>query len=256
MTAFHRLLSLIACWPALTTIATLAPAARAAPANDRPLRVIQTTDVRPNFGFHTDVPPHGEVQLAVMVEESGQLRDMLLLGSNHSVFTEAAVQGLQEWRFEPATSNGRPVAVRTVVRLAFQTHGRVISISGADVLSGLTGYVLEGRYQSRLVEADALDRPLRATQTRTPGFPLRLVGTFPPGARTIVTIDFYVDETGRPRMPVVLNPEHPLLSAAALDAFESWQFEPPLHDGAPVIVRARQDFVFFESEPTPLPEDS
>jgi len=48
----------------------------------------------------------------------------------------------------------------------------------------------------------------------------------------------------------------PTCSAYALEAIENWQFEPPLRDSVPVIVRARQDFVFFDSAGAPLPEDS
>jgi TonB family protein len=222
---------------------------RAKTDGDRAVRIIRTTDIRPNFGLHSDVPSVGEVELVIVVDAEGKLQDMLLLGSTHRIFTEAAVQGLQEWRYEPALDGGKPVAMRTVVRIRFEANGRIISVSGGEVLPALTGYRLTAEYDQRLVEAAQLDRPLQAVEARNPGFPLGMAGQFPVGEGVKVTVDFYVDEAGRPRMPVVLESGYPLLSAAALDAIEQWRFEPPLHDGKPVVVRARQDFVFRDSSP-------
>lgn len=217
------------------------------PVPDKPLQVIQTTDIRPNYGFATDVPPQGRVELALLVDETGKLQDMLLLGSNHRVYTEAAVKGLQEWKFEPAISNGQPVSVRTTFNLSFDTRGRVVTVMGGDVLAGLTGYSISSPFKRRLIEAGELDRPLRPVQTRAPRFPLSLVGHLTGETRRVVTVDFYVDEEGRPRMPVVINSDDALLSAAAIEAIQNWTFEPPLHKGTPAVVRAQQDFVFFES---------
>lgn len=208
---------------------------------DRPLKIIQTTDVRPNYGMRADVPTTGDVQLAILVDEDGRLLDMLLLGSTHRVFTDAAVAGLQQWRFEPAIQNGRPIGTRTVVRLSFSARGRVVSVQGGEVLAGMTeGFVR--RYDRRLAPARELDRPLRATEAPSPGFPVSLLGRIPSGERVVV--DLYIDETGRPRMPVVVESAHPLLSAAALAALDRWRFEPPTRDGQPVVVRAKQEFVF------------
>jgi len=62
-----------------------------------------------------------------------------------------------------------------------------------------------------------------------------------------VSVEFYIDETGRVRMPSVdleTNEAYEDLSATAIAAVGQWQFEPPTVKGRPVLVVAHQDFTF------------
>ena len=90
--------------------------------------------------------------------------------------------------------------------------------------------------------ATELDRPLAAThvvQPRHPGLALRPVQ--PTGS---VVIDFYVDATGRARMPVATRATHEAFAIAAVEALMEWQYAPPTRNGAPVVVRVVQQFNF------------
>ena len=62
-----------------------------------------------------------------------------------------------------------------------------------------------------------------------------------------VTVDFYIDETGRPRMPTVNGRGNELMAASAVEALEQWRFTPPMRKGDPVAVRASQWFDFSEA---------
>jgi len=240
--SLHHLIRTVVCVALASTAAgRVAFGAR----DDRPLKIIQTTELRLKDPLNPEVPATGEVRLLVLVDDTGRLTDLMLLGSTHRAFTEMAVEGLQQWRFEPARANGQAVGLRTTVRIFFGSHGRVISVRGGDVLAGLAGKPFAFEFSDRQVDEQNLDHPLRATHVVRPLFPAQLAGRLT--GRTPVVIDFFVDETGRPRMPVIVSSTHPELSLAALDAIDQWRFDPPTHDGRPAIVRAKQVFVFFES---------
>ena len=59
-----------------------------------------------------------------------------------------------------------------------------------------------------------------------------------------VALDFYIDEEGRPRMPVIAHTDDDALNFAAVEALSHWRFMPPMRKGVPVLVRARQSFRF------------
>jgi len=90
-----------------------------------------------------------------------------------------------------------------------------------------------------LQELDHIPRPVHIVE---PHYPLEWANK---GIAGVVTIEFYIDETGRVRLPAVVNSGvSPLLGNLALDAVQQWQFEPATCKGKPVLVRASQNFNF------------
>jgi TonB family protein len=59
-----------------------------------------------------------------------------------------------------------------------------------------------------------------------------------------VTVDFYIDEAGQPRLPAIRSMSDPVLGRIVLRTIAEWRFAPPTHDGKPAVTRARQQFVF------------
>jgi protein TonB len=64
----------------------------------------------------------GWVRLEFTVNESGQVRDIVVVGAEPSgVFEDAASAALERWRFRPPVApDGQPVPLRTSVQLRFQ----------------------------------------------------------------------------------------------------------------------------------------
>lgn len=212
-----------------------------------PLKIIQTTELRLGDPGNAEIPRRGEVRVAILVDETGRLVDWLLLGYPHRAMADAAISGLKEWRYEPATKHGQAVGQRTIVRIEFESGGRVISIRGGDAMDSLLGGRSGQSYVNRMAEQSELDHPLGVSEMSRPRFPAQLVGRGPEASS--VLIDFYVDEAGRPRMPVVLSSENSLFAMAALDALDAWRFVPPTRKGQPVVVHVRQEFVFSNVGP-------
>jgi len=62
----------------------------------------------------------GSVDVGFTVAKDGTVTDLRILDSTPgSIFDDAALEAVAEWRFAPAMENGQPVERRTVVRLAF-----------------------------------------------------------------------------------------------------------------------------------------
>jgi TonB family protein len=59
----------------------------------------------------------GDALIAFTIDEQGIPRDFRVLKSDYPYFATHAVVAMREWRFQPATKNGRPVAAR--IRIPF-----------------------------------------------------------------------------------------------------------------------------------------
>jgi len=60
----------------------------------------------------------GEVQIVMTVTPDGTVRDPRVVSSIPQV-DRAALAAVRQWRYTPATQNGRPIAMTVVVRVAF-----------------------------------------------------------------------------------------------------------------------------------------
>jgi TonB family protein len=71
--------------------------------------------------YPRSAPPgtSGSVDLHLTVTETGDVRDIEVMGTPREYFQRAAVQAVRSWRFEPATERGRPIPVRVAVRVTF-----------------------------------------------------------------------------------------------------------------------------------------
>jgi TonB family protein len=95
-----------------------------------------------------------------------------------------------------------------------------------------------------LAKATALDHGIAVERTVTPTHPGQALGL----TAGKVTLDFYVDQNGHARLPVVRSATHPAFATAAIRALDGWKFNPPRRQGRPVIVHLQQDFVFASVE--------
>lgn len=62
----------------------------------------------------------GSVEMHLTVTETGDVRDIEVMGTPREYFERAAVQAVRSWRFEPMMENGRPIPVRVAVRVTFE----------------------------------------------------------------------------------------------------------------------------------------
>ena len=218
----------------------------AAAAVTTPVQIKQT--VEPQF------PPalifsrilSGEARVLINVDKDGRLADVLVSGYTNKAFADEAVSLLKQWRYEAATEDGRPVGMRTEVRFVFSSQGRVVSLNAIDASNRFFDQVGMRSMMSNICQTDELDQPLAAVQAAVTRLQATR-GSLPTGPASTIIIDFYVDERGQPRMPVVLNSPPTALTQAAVDALSQCRFNAPTRGGKPVVVRAQQKFVITQS---------
>lgn len=193
--------------------------------------------------------PSGEARVVITVDAEGRLEDWLLTRYTHRVFADAAVAAVREWKFEPARRKNEAVGVRREVVFQFEASKSVVSFVELDLIS--TRFERQfGPTQTRcVVDARELDRPLTLTAAPRPALP-RTETARGPGT---VLVDFYVDDEGRTRMPVVVRSSDPLLASHAVEAVTRWRFAPPTLRGQPTAVRVRQEFRFAAGSATTSP---
>ena len=183
----------------------------------------------------------GEARVVISVDAAGQLNDVLVVGYTKNEFADAAVSALKRWRYEPARVHAAPHASRAQVLFVFKNDTGVMvqAIPGMKDANPLRSGEERYAYRARLLrELDRIPIPAHVVPPVT-------LKTGPHTSKRTVTVEFYIDEEGRVRMPAIGRDEiDDEFSAAAVSAVEQWRFEPPTRKGLPVLVQARQDFNF------------
>jgi TonB family protein len=185
----------------------------------------------------------GEVHLLLEIDPQGQLSDVLLTAYTHREFGEEALRAVKQWRFEPGLFDGQPVISIINLTFNFEVTGVIVRERRDPPSRDVRRFGDEFEYQAHGLAT--LDRQPAARQLPRPVYPHAWVEQ---GKTGKVIIEFFIDETGRARIPVVVSPGDGLLGAAAAAAVKQWRFDPPTYHGQSVLARAQQVFV-FQPEP-------
>ncbi len=182
----------------------------------------------------------GEARIRVSIDANGELLDALVIYSTRREFGEEALRTVKLWRYHPARERGEPIGVVGDVEFSFRVNGTVgVARTGFGPRDDEPGRNDPEVYHAEsLKNLDAIPTP---THVVPPSFPENWSDR---GIRGSATVEFYIDEAGRVRMPVVAVSDHPLLGGSALAAVMQWRFDPPLSRGRRVLVRAEQVFTF------------
>lgn len=180
----------------------------------------------------------GEVRAVLSVDENGKLVDYLLVSYTDAAFADAASAALKRWNYQPAEVHGRPQSSRAEIIFTFRDQGVIVqTLPGAIERNMLRGF-LDGHnvYQAwQLRDLDRIPTPAHVVPPNFGG----------DSRKRSVVVGFYIDETGRVRLPSISRESaDDFLAAAAVQAVEQWRFEPPLRKGRAVLVYAEQEFHF------------
>lgn len=181
----------------------------------------------------------GAVGLVISVNAEGKLVDKLVVAYTDEGFVRPVLEAVDRWEFDPAKVNGVARASRVELQFEFKSDLNVIvNTNSFDLMRDF----IRDRYEYRPYALKELDRIPTPTHVVNPVIP---DGQLKPGEERVVTVEFYIDEQGRVRIPAVpRKAADDELAAAAVQAVEKWTFEPPQWRKSPVLVRAQQDFRF------------
>ncbi len=225
-------------------VALAAPLSAQQPNNDSSIQKLRVTKfVMPEFPDFVRLTGNnkGVVTVAIGRDSEGRVTDVLVLDSTHPRLSQSVVHAVEQWKFTlPANPPPADRPIVPIVRFLF-------TAKGISIVSALTGSLAS---KDRDINENApvvlptfaeLDRPPKPVSHPMPRFT---------GARTGVeaggtaTIKFFVDETGKVRVPIVVECSTPELGRAALAAVEQWRFEPPRAAGHETIAIETETFSF------------
>lgn len=199
----------------------------------------------------------GTASAILVVSREGELLDYLLIEASHVLFGEALMKVIPEWKFSPPLQNGQPVNAARRINVNFDSSGAIISTFGFDAfIHRHPGFAaaLRDPLRHQVVPSRNLDAPPKAV--------IKVEPTAPPadsleGRTQRVVFTFFIDETGRVRIPVPVESAGPPVDEFLLDsvhnALVQWQFTPPTLDGRPVITQVNQPFDFLPRETSAPP---
>jgi|SRR5688572_18898167 len=226
-------------WLLATAVIAVFPAILAAKVT--PPRIIQTLE--PHFPDSLSMLPvfRGAAEVIVNIDADGRVADLLATRYTRIEFAREAEKCLRAWRYEPARRDGEPTGARFLVKFDFSTRGKIATLTIFDTLESRMALAHPNFGTEVLCRTSDLDRPPTPVSTVEPRHPGLLPDT---REDATVMVDYLIDETGRPRMPVVLEATRDGFAVEAVDALSQWRFAPPTRDGRPVAIQVRQQFVF------------
>lgn len=209
------------------------------PAETRPPQLLPQSVTPEGVEFRLYRPPElppslranggsGYSVVAVTVGPDGRVADAVGIEASDQACIDAVLAVVPEWVFAPVADP--PTEPRREV-----LHYRFRSGSVVNVLSGPEAAVPEN-------SGDVAEiRTVRWSDLNTP--PERLppeIDDAPPARiRGTAEINFIIDETGRVRVPAIVEASDWDAALVALDDVADWRFAPPKHEGRPVLVEVR-----------------
>ncbi len=239
MKIFPRPANLVALACALLAPARAADAAEARN-GDTPWKIHQAVAANYPLRLMRAGIAHGEARVRVSIAANGGLNDALLVSASRREFGEEALRVVKQWRFEPERVKGEPVGGVGDISFIFEFNGPI----AIEKLSPAPNEEPRGSADPFAYQAETLkrlDRIPAPTHVVPPVYPKDWSDR---GIAGSATVEFFIDETGQPRIPVVIATDHRFLGASAVAAVAQWRFEPPQAHGQPALVHAEQVFTF------------
>lgn len=196
----------------------------AAAVDEVPVPVLQPKPALP-AGFKGDKAPP-PVDVSLVVDGAGVVREAKVVTPGQFELDTAAVAILAKWRYRPGRKDGKPVATRLIVPVAFAP----MDTEPAGPFAGPV-----------IVPVEELDRAPLLRYQETPVYPPDLRRR---GIGGEVLIEFVIDERGIVRSPRVLSAPHQALGEAAENAVGQWTFFPGMKGGRAVATRLQVPIEF------------
>lgn len=184
----------------------------------------------------------GEAWLVISIGADGRLTDALISRYTERPFATEAMRVVRQWQFEPVKVHGRPADICLEVRFSFEATGCIVSLDPFTTMQKFTAIANQPNYRTHICKADELDRVPTPTRKVSPVHPGLAPNAKVAGGK--VLLEFIIDETGHPRMPVLVSADDTEFGNRAAEALTQWEFTPPTRRGQPVAVWVRQEFVF------------
>src|SRR6266496_147077 len=158
----------------------------------------------------------GTELLSVLVDANGKPQNVKVLTPLGYGLDENAVSAVKTWRFDPATKDGKPVAVQLMVEVTFRLYGYVIGKVDVDPDTGSTN--IDSYLSPVIAEARKCWSRLSEDKTHSPGV-----------KRGQLTIRFAISRDGHTQpTDFVSSSGDQLLDGIARDCIATLKLDKPL----------------------------
>jgi len=185
-----------------------------------PAKVIKSVDFVYPVGMEYS-GMSGEVLLLCTVNQLGLPTQISVVESNNPGFEDEAIEDMRQFRFKPATLDGRPIEAAIDMRVNFYSH----------LQSATTGYVNRGS-ADHLPEAYRYDVAPRLRGAIQPVYPYSLLLARDHGEASVA---FTIGSDGRVKSTRVMNATRPEYGLALVAAVSHFHFDPALRKGKPIL---------------------
>jgi len=151
----------------------------------------------------------------VPVDARGKIGEIKIL-QGLGPFNDSATAAIKQWKFDPASLNGKPAASRVGVLIVFRPPGLENAGFGGPTL----GY-----------------KQPSPSKNNHPPMPLAIMDPGYPRTSTtegVVILDVPIDKNGNPLTMTTIR-DVPQLTDVARTAIQSWKFMPAMESGQPVV---------------------
>ncbi|MEW5931905.1 MAG: M56 family metallopeptidase, partial [Gemmatimonadota bacterium] len=193
----------------------------------------------------------GRAEVAMVVTAGGAPTEVRVLEATRPEFAEAAAVVMRQARFAPAKRDGRAVAVRLQLPVAFTLERDTAPVPGVPSVTPPAGAAAAGQ---GIVDVSALEvkpRLVNATEVQR-----TLVAAYPPTLRDAgvtgrATVAFVVGADGATREARLVDVTHQALGEPALTAVRAMRFTPGRLSGRATAARVQVpvEFTLEKTEP-------
>ena len=185
----------------------------------------------------------GKAVVQVVVTESGDVENVELISADHPEFGTAAVDAVKQWKFDPATQDGKAIRMTVQFPILFNPppDKKLNAMEGREVFKEI---------KETIIPENQLDHPLRVVKAPVAYWPAGLEGdpsTFQVITRVVIGPD-----------GAIFNPEASadtpkVLIMPALKAVAEMTFDPPIYKGKPTYAVGEAIVLFADAPPPPEP---
>lgn len=152
----------------------------------------------------------GKVVVEAVAGKDGKVRNVRPVSSPDPLLTQAALEAIRQWAYDPFLVDGAPKEVLFTVTVVFRLDGG----DSKDAPGALTR--LEDSQRPKLVKMVRPVYPEEAVKNKLQG---------------VVILEAEIDESGKVKTLRMLKSPDPLLTEAAIVAVKGWEYEPFIQDG-------------------------
>jgi len=181
-----------------------------------------------------NVNGNASIDIAVLFNDQGYVDDWVPIRTNDIKLIQSIRNVIGEWKITAPLDDGVPLWTYVNLEVKFQQDGAVVSLTPMEAAMRMSGS-LHDDFQLLVPfrELDSIPTPIQMEQ---PKLTQRLVEN---NSGAVVKFEFFIDENGKVRMPIVKECDTEEIAAAImLDSLLKWKFEPPTRKGKPVMTKA------------------